>query len=80
VATIAADLTARVCIITAVWTLITHFVVMRISSSPGQYNLYIPLIPVAMGVVILISVMFDLRRFHIWNARIGDLPKSGENS
>jgi hypothetical protein len=79
-ATIAADLTARVCIITAVWTLISYFVVMRNPSLPGQYILDLPLIPVAMGVVILISVLFDLRRFHIWNAQIGDFPKSGENS
>lgn len=73
-ATIAADLTARVCIITAVWTIISYVVVVRESTSLGQNPWAIPLIPLAMGVIILISILFDLRRFHVWNTKSGSRP------
>jgi hypothetical protein len=67
--TITADLTARVCIITFIYSIISYLVVEKYVTSPNQLSFYIPLLSVAFGVVILISVLFDLRTYHVWNAK-----------
>jgi hypothetical protein len=67
--TFTVDLTARVCIITFIYSIISYAIMERYSITPSQLTMDIPLLFVTFGVVILISVLFDLRRFHVWNAK-----------
>lgn len=67
--TITADLTARVCIITFIYSIISYAIIERYPATPNQLAMDIPLLFVTFGVVILISVLFDLRRFRVWNAK-----------
>jgi hypothetical protein len=55
------DLVVRVCIITAVISILSYFLVMR-----NEYPaVAIPALFVLFGIVILISILFDLNRFHV---------------
>ncbi len=53
------DLIIRVCIITAVFSLISYFLVGRNEDVQA-----IPALFVLFGIVTLISVLYDIQRFH----------------
>ena len=53
------DLIIRVCIITAVFSLISY-IIIRKNADVGA----LPLLFVLFGIVILISILYDIQRFH----------------
>lgn len=68
-ATIATELTVRVGIITCIFSIISYAVVHNIIGHGNQSGMAIPLLFVIFGVVILISILFCLRTYHVWNAK-----------
>lgn len=71
-ATIATELTTRVCIITLIYVIISYFIIQRHQVPADQLATSIPLLFVIFGVVMLISILFCLRKYHVWNARKND--------
>lgn len=67
--TIAADLTARVCIITFIYSILSYVIIERYLATPNQLAVDVPLLLVTFGVVVLIGILFDLRRFRVWSAK-----------
>jgi hypothetical protein len=67
--TITKELTARVVIITSIYSIISYFVIERHHSTSDNLATAIPLLFVTFGVVILISILYCLRRYHVWNAK-----------
>lgn len=61
------DLTARVVIITAIYSAISYFLVQRYGLLLFA-TLDIPVLFVMYGIVVLISVLFDLWRYHVMSA------------
>ncbi len=61
---IRSDLIARACIITAVFTLISYLVILKNEGVQA-----IPVLFVLFGVVMLISILFDINRFHVLNPK-----------
>ena len=59
------DLIARVCIITGVFSTISYFVLQTNIEAPDRLMVAVPLLFVAFGAVIMVSVLYDLRRFHV---------------
>lgn len=66
---ITTDLTARVVIITSIYAIISYVVIQKDVATPNQLAIAIPLLFVLFGMVILISILFDLRRYHVMNAK-----------
>jgi hypothetical protein len=67
------DLTMRVVIITAIYAVISYFVIRRAapffsSTTPGQLAIDIPVLLVMFGIVIMISNLFDLWRYDVMDA------------
>jgi hypothetical protein len=62
------ELTIRVCLITIIFAIISYFLVQTSLASPGQSEITIPMLFVLYGVVILISILYSLRRYHAGNA------------
>jgi hypothetical protein len=58
---IRSDLIARVCIITAIFSIVSYAVVLR----DKDLTIAVPALFVLFGVVVLISILYDLRRFHV---------------
>jgi hypothetical protein len=54
------DLIIRVCIITAVFSLISYAVIRKNAGIDT-----IPLLFVVFGIVLLISILYDIQRFHV---------------
>lgn len=71
-ATIATELIVRVCIITCAFSIISYAVIHNIIAHNNQPDIAIPLLFVIFGVVILISILFCLRTYHVWNAKKND--------
>ena len=67
-ATIATEFIVRVGIITCAYSIISYAVVHNIIAHNNQSGITIPLLFVTFGVVILISILFCLRKYHVWNA------------
>lgn len=59
------DLIARVCIITAAFSIISYIVIQKNIITPDRLIVAIPLLFVTCGVVILISILYDLRRYNV---------------
>jgi len=59
------DLIARVCIITTVFSIISYIVIQKNAITPDRLIIAIPLLFVVCGVVILISILYDLRRYNV---------------
>jgi len=53
------DLIIRVCVITAVFSLISYILVRRNEAVQD-----IPVFFILFGIVLLISILFDIERFH----------------
>jgi hypothetical protein len=70
---IRSDLIARVCIITAVFSIISYLVMQRNIDSPAARMIMgpsaIPLLFVLFGAVVLISILYDLKRYHVMNPK-----------
>lgn len=71
-ATIATELTVRVCIITCAFSIISYAVIHNIIAHNNQSGTAIPLLFVIFGIVMLISILFCLRTYHVWNAKKND--------
>jgi hypothetical protein len=65
--TVTKELTARVIIITFFYAIISFILIERHHLTPDQLEVAIPLLFVAFGVVILISILYCLRKYKVWN-------------
>jgi len=68
-ATIATELTTRVCAITLIYAIISFIIIERHHETPDQLEIAIPLLFVTYGVVMLINILFCLRKYHLWSAK-----------
>jgi hypothetical protein len=53
------DLITRVCIITAVFSVVSYILVQR-----NEAVQYVPVFFILFGIVLLISILYDIERFH----------------
>jgi hypothetical protein len=67
--TIAKELIARVVIITIFYSIISYIIILRHYSTSNNLETAIPLLFVTYGVVILISILYCLRKYHVWSAK-----------
>jgi hypothetical protein len=67
--TITTELIARVCIITLIYSIISYMLIQKDMFIPSQLIISIPLLFVTFGVVMLISILYCLRTYHVWNAK-----------
>ncbi len=65
--TLTKELTARVVIITSVYSIISFIIIERHHPTPNQLEVAIPLLFITFGVVILISTLYCLRKYKVWN-------------
>jgi hypothetical protein len=65
--TLTKELTARVVIITSIYSIISFIIIERHHPTPNQLEISIPLLFVTFGVVILISTLYCLRKYKVWN-------------
>ena len=63
------DLVARVCIITAVFSTLSYFVIQRDMIHPGKISSAIPMLFVLFGGVVLVSILYDLKRYRAWTVK-----------
>ncbi|MDE1862702.1 MAG: hypothetical protein KGI33_07310 [Thaumarchaeota archaeon] len=63
------DLVARVCIITGIFSMISYYLVQKDMAVPGRLMTSMPLLFVAFGVVTLISILYDLRRYKVTGSK-----------
>ena len=61
------DLTTRVVIITSIYAIISYLVVQR-NYPLDQLAIGIPVLLVMFGIVIMISILFVLWRYHVMDA------------
>lgn len=67
--TVTKDLVARVIIITAIYSIISYFVIQKYQSTPDRFTMGIPMMFVMFGAVLLISILYSLRMYHVWNGK-----------
>lgn len=67
--TLVKELTTRVVIITVFYAIISYFIIQRHQSTSDNLEISIPLLFVTFGVVILISVLFSLKKYHVWDSK-----------
>jgi hypothetical protein len=67
--TITTELIARVCIITLIYSIISYMLIQKDMFIPSQLIISIPLLFVTFGLVMLISILYCLRTYHVWNAK-----------
>ena len=70
VGTLSKELIVRVCVITLFYSIISYFVIQRHHSTSEGLETDIPLLFVTFGVVILINILYCLRRHNVWNSKI----------
>jgi hypothetical protein len=63
------ELTARVVIITFLYSIISYFYIETRVATPDQLAGHISLLFVTFGVVMLINILFCLRKYHVWDAK-----------
>jgi hypothetical protein len=61
------ELVTRICAITAVFSVISFVIVWKNVGIPGRLEMAIPPFFVLFGVVILISVLYCLKKYHVPN-------------
>jgi hypothetical protein len=59
------DLSVRVIIITVAFSILSYIVIHNDLLTPDRLELAIPALFILNGIVILISVLFDIYRYHI---------------
>lgn len=59
------DLILRVIIIMVIFSLLSYVVIHNELLTPDRLEVAIPLLFVINGIVILISVLFDIHRYHV---------------
>ncbi len=60
-------LITRVVIITFIYSIISYLVIQKNTATQDQLTIAIPLIFVMFGVVILINILFCLRKYNVMN-------------
>jgi hypothetical protein len=68
-ANITTDLTVRVVIITFIYSILSYFVIEKDMVMPEQLSMVIPSLFVTFGMVMMISILYDLRRYNVMNAK-----------
>jgi len=63
--TLAKELTTRVVIITAIYSIISFIIIERHNPTPNQLEVAIPLLFVTFGVVVSISILYCLRKYKV---------------
>lgn len=63
------DLIVRVCIITTAFSIISYYVMQKNALTPDRLIIDIPLLFAVFGIVILISILYDLRRYNVMNTK-----------
>lgn len=63
------ELTVRSIIITIIYSIISYIVIHKNSTTPEQLAISIPLLFVTFGIVMLISILFCIRKYHAINAK-----------
>lgn len=66
---IRADLIARVCIITAIMSIVSFFVIERHLTTPERLPVTIPFLFVVYGIVVMISILYDLKRYNVTSSK-----------
>ena len=66
---LAKELVTRVIAITAIYSVISYFIVPNIMAHNKQPGMAISLLFVIFGVVILISVLYCLRKYNVMNLK-----------
>lgn len=61
------DIIVRVCIITAVFSVLSFYIMRKYSASSGRLTMRLPLLFVVFGIVILINVLYVLERYNAIN-------------
>jgi hypothetical protein len=59
------DLIVRVIIITVIFSILSYVVIHNNLLTPDRLELAIPLLFAVNGIVILISVLYDIHRYHV---------------
>ena len=62
------ELTIRTIIITIIFSIISYAVIYKNSSTPEQLAISMPLLFVIFGIVMLIGILFCIRKYHAINA------------
>jgi len=62
------ELTIRTIVITIIFSIISYVVIYKNSSTPEHLAISVPLLFVIFGVVMLIGILFCLRKYHAMNA------------
>ena len=62
------ELTIRTIVITIIFSIISYVVIYKNSSTPEQLAISVPLLFIIFGVVMLIGILFCLRKYHAMNA------------
>ncbi len=63
------ELTVRSIIITIIYSIISYIVIHKNSTTPEQLTIAIQLLFVTFGIVMLISILFCIRKYHTVNAK-----------
>jgi uncharacterized membrane protein len=59
------DLIVRVIIITVIFSILSYVVIHNNLLTPDRLELAIPLLFAVNGIVILISLLYDIHRYHV---------------
>ncbi|MDE1862703.1 MAG: hypothetical protein KGI33_07315 [Thaumarchaeota archaeon] len=61
------NIIVRVCIITAVFSILSHFLVRRYAETPGRLKMSVSLLFVVFGAVTLINILYVLKIHNVLN-------------
>lgn len=61
------ELTIRIIAITVIYSIISFIVFLRNTTNPIRLEIVVPLLFATYGIVILISTLHSLRKYHITN-------------
>ncbi|MGI0073956.1 MAG: hypothetical protein ACREA3_09105 [Nitrosotalea sp.] len=61
------DIIVRVCIITAIFSILSYYVMRKYTATPNRLKVRIPMLFVVFGVVTLINILYVLERYDVMN-------------
>jgi hypothetical protein len=59
------DIVVRICIITAVFSVLSYYLIRKYATTQSKLQMRISLLFVVFGVVILVNVLYVLERYHV---------------
>ncbi|MDE1829714.1 MAG: hypothetical protein KGI25_05280 [Thaumarchaeota archaeon] len=67
---LAKEIITRVVAITAIYSIISYIVILRRdATNPNQLGMAIPLLFVTFGLVLVISILYCLRKYRVMNVK-----------